>query len=516
MSSKLQNAILNFQLGKYYVSALIVLTGVLCVLLLVNIIQKRAAKKAEDKAKTKLRESYQDLRQAYDEVSTTKTELFEKYQELKKSKEHMKVVAYTDYLTGLPNRVAFMDRLTEEMKKLPHGEIMALIDLDLDNFKGINDSLGHIAGDAAIDAVAGRLKANLSKDDLIGRVGGDEFIILLHRVSGRASCEQRVLDIVQLFKQPFQVLNNEIFLTASFGVVMVPLDGCITLQSAMRNLDTAMLSAKEHGKASYCFFDRSMESIMLKRMEMQADLLHALEDNQFELYYQPQVNLETGKISGFEALIRWNHPKKGIIMPADFIPLAEECGLIVAIGKKVLRYACKQLKEWEQSGYTDIILAVNLSAKQFRDPFFLDSIYEIIQESGINPHNLELEITETIALDDVDYSIQMLERLKKIGISFSLDDFGTGYSSLNYLKLLPVNNLKIDKSFLDSVMESHSDQRIVETIINLAQALNLAVIAEGVEEAAQEEFLKNMNCNKAQGYLYSRPVPGYMALSLLR
>lgn len=488
MSSILQDVFLSFPSLGFRVAALRTLSVVLGVLFILNLIQKRAARRAAEKARGSLRENRAQLMEA----------------------------AHTDYLTGLPNRVSFMEQLGKRMEQLPQGELMALADLDLDNFKDINDAYGHLYGDVAMEAVAERLRSCLQPGDLIGRVGGDEFILLFRKVEDRRDCERRMDELMEAFCRPYPVLQRELRISASAGAVIIPLDGCYTLQSAMRNLDAALLSAKESGKGICRFFDSSMEERMLKRMELQADLQRAIEENQFELYYQPQVCLETGRVTGFEALIRWNHPQKGLVLPSEFIPLAEECGLIVAIGKLVLRAACRQLKEWEQEGYHDILLAVNLSAKQFRDPQFLDSVCELIRESGIDPKNLELEITETIALDDVTYSIGMLERLKRLGISFSLDDFGTGYSSLNYLKRLPVNNLKIDKSFLDSVMESKSDQRIVETIIQLAQALELSVIAEGVEQEEQETFLKKVKCNKAQGYLYSRPVPGSAALTLLQ
>lgn len=433
-----------------------------------------------------------------------------------KWKEEARLIAYTDQLTGLPNRLAFMESLEHTITDKQQGELLAILDMDLDNFKDVNDTMGHLYGDCAIEAVANRLQGVLGEQDLIGRVGGDEFIIMLRDVGSRLACEELVLKIMRLFEQPFQVYDHELLLSVSMGVVIMPFDGCTTLKSTIRNLDAAMQMAKEKGKNNYRFFDRSMEFALKKRMEIQADLLKAIEENQFELYYQPQINLSNDEMTGFEALVRWNHPKKGIIMPADFIPVAEESGLIVAIGKIILSEACRQLYEWQQDGYDDVMVAVNLSAKQFKDPFFMNNVQEILKQYPIDSKRLELEITESIALDDVEYSIRTIRRLRQLGITFSLDDFGTGYSSLSYLRRLPINNIKIDKSFVDSVMESCSDKHIVETIIQLAQILNLSVIAEGVEEKEQETFLKEAKCDKAQGFLYSRPITGASATALLR
>ena len=464
---------------------LIVLTAVLGIFLVISILRLRAAKCAESRAKQKLKETIQ-------------------------------TIISTDTLTGLPNRAAFMEQLEKAMMEQPQGELLAVLDFDIDNFKVVNDTLGLLYGDAAIEAVSKRVMNVLGAQDLLGKVGGDEFVLLLPSVPSRTACEQKVRELMRLFKKPFRVLDKEVVLSISLGAVIVPLEGCTTLQTTMQNLDVAVFQAKESGKNTYCFFDSLAGTAVKERMEMQADLVKAIEEDQFELYYQPQVSLRNKEMTGFEVLVRWNHPKKGLIMPSEFIPVAEESGLIVAIGKMILRNACRQLYEWEQEGHNDIMIAVNLSAKQFRDPFFINTVYDILNEYRINPKNLELEITETIALDNIEYSIRTIERLRQLGITFSLDDFGTGYSSLSYLKRLPVNNLKIDKSFLDSVMENYNDKRIIETIIHLAQVLNLAVIAEGVEQEEQETFLRNVNCNKAQGFLYSKPVTGKAATALLR
>ncbi|MBQ7637261.1 MAG: bifunctional diguanylate cyclase/phosphodiesterase [Lachnospiraceae bacterium] len=492
------------------------LFGVLLFLLFVNIAKRVKAEKKAETADAKLAESYNDLKMAYDEVSNTKSELFEKYDELRENREQMKEVAYTDYLTKLPNRVAFMNMLEKEIYKSYPGEYFTIIDIDLDDFKIINDTMGHLNGDAVISSVADRLEATLGEDDFIGRVGGDEFIILFNRLLSRDECEKKAVEIMHIFSvEHFKAMDDkEITISASMGVLIVSRDKCPSLQNLTRNLDTALFVAKDSGKNAYRIFDNPMEQMMSNRVKLQGEMREAIRDNQFELYYQPQVNLATNRVASFEALIRWHHPQKGLLFPDEFIPVAEECGLIIELGKLVLNKACKQLAEWHKAGNM-VMIAVNLSAKQFRDPFLTDYVMEMIREYNIDPRYLELEITETVAIEDVNYAIRTIENLKKFGILFSLDDFGTGYSSLNYLKKLPIDNLKIDKSFMEAVTVDNEDKKIVETIISLAQALNMLVVAEGVEENAQEEMLRRMNCNKAQGFLYSRPVPANIASQMI-
>ncbi len=495
---------------------LTLLLAVLVLLLFVNIAKRIRAERQAEITGEKLKESYNDLKMAYDEVSDTRSKLYQKNDELKGNREKMKEVAYTDYLTKIPNRIAFMDRLESEVRKSYPGEFFTVIDLDLDDFKIINDTMGHLSGDAVIASVADRLEATLGEEDFIGRVGGDEFIIFFNRLFSREECENKAVEIMHIFgTEHFKALDEkEVSVSTSMGVLIASRDDCPPIQSITRNLDTALHVAKDSGKGTYRIFDNPMEQMMVNRVKLQRDMREAVYNNQFELYYQPQVNLKTNKIASFEALVRWHHPQKGLLTPDEFIPIAEECGLIIELGKVVLKKACKQLAEWHEAG-NRVMIAVNLSAKQFRDPFLTDYIIDIISEYNIDPSYLELEITETVAVEDVNYAVRTIEKLKKLGILFSLDDFGTGYSSLNYLKQLPVDNLKIDKSFMETVTEDNEDRKIVETIISLAQALNMIVVAEGVEKNDQEEMLKSMHCNKAQGFLYSRPVPANVASLLI-
>ncbi len=482
--------------------------------LIVNIKKRAKAERAAIQARVKLKESYRELEIAYEEVMATKNALYSRYEELKENRDKVKKLAYSDYLTELPNRVALMESIEHAICTQRVDEIIGLMHIDLDNFKNINDTLGHVYGDEMLTQVAGRLNERLQEEDYLARFGGDEFVVLTKQISDINAYEERVKQIQQAFLTPFVVGAKEFFVTASIGISLSPKDGK-TSHVLIQNADTAMYSAKEKGKNNYCFFEESMNKELLEKIEMQSELRRAIDEKQFVVYYQAQMNLDTDRIVGFEALLRWEHPVKGIIPPIQFIPIAEENGLIVPIGRFVLEEACKQLKQWEEEGYEDIMMAVNLSARQFKDKNFLTSVYQILGDTKVNAKHLEFEITETVALDDLEFTIETITKLKKLGVSFALDDFGTGYSSLNYLKRLPVNNLKIDKSFLDTVLDNNSDQKIVRTMIDLARGLNIEVIAEGVEKSEQEQFLKTVNCGKAQGYLYSKPVPKMEACEVL-
>lgn len=461
----------------------------------------------------KLKDKNRELEEMYNSTLSSLSDLTVKYEELNKNKESMKKLAYTDYLTELPNRTAFTEMLDNIMLTLRSEETIAVMDIDIDNFKNINDSLGHSYGDELLIDVTYRLKQVMDENDYLARIGGDEFILLSQNLKDTLAYEEKIKKIKNVFSYPFVLSTKEYFVTVSIGVAFAPKDGK-TSQILIKNVDSAMYVAKANGKNTHAYFDYSYNQKLTEKIETQSELRKALERDEFVLYYQAQMDLSTKKVVGFEALIRWQHPTKGLIYPNDFISIAEETGLIIPIGQWVLKTACTQLKQWSED-YPGINMAVNLSARQFKDKDLVKLVCDVIHETGINPNNLELEITETIALDDIEYTISTIKELRMIGVSFSLDDFGTGYSSMNYLKRLPVSNLKIDKSFLDTVMEDSCDQKIIQTIITLARNLNLYVIAEGVESFDQESFLKESQCNKAQGYLYSKPVPKELAISFL-
>ena len=505
--------LVNRNVGNIIILVLLTLI-VLSILLFINIRKKINAEQIAKQAEQKLVENNNELELAYEEASTTKNLLSTKYEELKKSKEKVKKLAYSDYLTELPNRLAFTEMLNSVMLTLRNEEVIALMDVDIDNFKNINDTLGHSYGDELLIDVTHRLRQAMDENDYLARTGGDEFIILTQNIKDTGEYEAKVKKIHKVFSYPFVLSMKEYFITVSIGITMAPKDGKTT-QVLIKNVDSAMYAAKDNGKNTYFYFNDSINEKLMEKIQTQSELRKAIENKEFVVYYQSQVNLDTDKIVGFEALVRWNHPIKGILAPKDFISLAEETGLIVPIGNWVLREACLQLKKWEEAGYQSLVMAVNLSVRQFKDNELINIVQEVIDETGINPDRLELEITESIALEDIDYTVTTIRKLKDLGVAVSLDDFGTGYSSLNYLKRLPINNLKIDKSFLDTVLDNHSDESIVQTIISLAQTLDLVVIAEGVEKSEQELFLKRVKCNKAQGYLYSRPLPSDKAEQLL-
>lgn len=479
---------------------------VVCVLLVfVLFCNLRFYRRAEEKG-VRLQERCDRLKTELEQSENARRDLLTQYNELRLSKETIQRTAFTDCLTGLPNKLFYNEYLEEEIGKLLPGEFLGVIDMDIDDFRMINDSFGHSFGDETLRGVGARLSKFVAPmGAFLARVGGDGFTVLFDDINTKEELTQKAQVIFNAIKEPFYVEGKELLLTFSAGLAIAPKDG-ISGKALTKNVDTAKFFSKTHGKDSFFFYDESLNKELKEKLELQADIRRAIEAGEFEAYFQPQIDLTSEKVIGFEALARWNHPKLGLVPPSHFIPEAEECGLIVPLGEYILRESCRKLKQWQDKGCTSQVLAVNLSARQFRDTDFTNSILTIIRETKVDPKQLELEITETMALDDLEYTINTLKSLKEVGVTFALDDFGTGYSSLNYLKSLPVDQLKIDKSFMDKVLENNCDKKIVETIITLAQALNLVVIAEGVENTEQAEFLKSVRCNKAQGYLYSRPI----------
>jgi diguanylate cyclase (GGDEF)-like protein/PAS domain S-box-containing protein len=422
--------------------------------------------------------------------------------ERKKAEETIKTMAYHDSLTGLPNRNKFrlyLNDLISMQKEQP----MAIFFLDLDRFKFINDTKGHSIGDVLLKKVAECLQQAVGSDCMVSRYGGDEFIILDNNMDKqRASLlAKKILD---RFSEAIDLDRNTYFITPSIGISLYPADGT-DVESLIQKADTAMYQAKENGKNNFQFFSCELANLTLRKIELENDLRKALEQNDLQLYYQPQIDLETGKLVGVEALLRWKHPGLGNISPTEFIPLAEDSGLIVPIGLWVLETACEQNKAWQDAGFEAIPIAVNISVRQFQDEQFVDKVLSILEHTGLNPAYLELEITESI-LQNKNESTKILNQLKEHGIRFSIDDFGTGYSSLSYLRYLPLDKIKIDKSFLDQIDVDSHQRTMAKTIIDMGNNLGFTVVAEGIEKQEQVTILKEYACQIGQGYYYSLPL----------
>lgn len=436
---------------------------------------------------------------------------FSDISERKASEQRIHRLAYYDALTQLPNRTLFQDRLHSALQHGErHNEWVVLMFLGLDRFKPINDSLGHAAGDRMLKEVAVRLCACVDSDDTVARMGGDEFTLLLQSQNSREVALTRAIhvgeQILASLAQPFILEGREFFVTASIGIALSPQDGN-ELSQLMKNADTAMYHAKERGKNNFQFYQADMNASALQRLELESDLRHALEQGEFKLYYQPQFSGDGKRLTGAEALLRWQHPQRGLVPPNDFIPVLEELGLVVQVGDWVLRESCRQLAEWHQAKVRVPKISVNLSARQFAEGDLDRRIASIIQDSGIPPACLELELTESILMEDVTNAMQTLTSLKQLGVCIAIDDFGTGYSSLNYLKQFPIDVLKIDRSFVDGLPHGEQDGQIARAIIAMAHSLNLTVIAEGVETLAQLDFLRGHDCDEVQGFLLGRPMP---------
>ncbi len=426
--------------------------------------------------------------------------------ERKKDQERIQHLAYYDGLTGTPNRTLLVNSMPQLLDRARKGgHPLAVMFLDLDRFKGINDTLGHRAGDVLLQTVATRLKRMLRGGDIVARLGGDEFVLVLEEMESEHHAANVATKVLKTLSVPLELEGTEIFMTGSIGIALFPRDGD-NGDTLMKNADIAMYQAKEGGRNSFRFFAPEMNIKTIERVSMESNLRRALERDEFFLHYQPQFDSKNGKIAGVEALLRWNHPELGVIPPMRFIPLAEETGLIIPMGEWVLRNACRQVRQWMDEGVETGRLAVNLSSRQFRQSDLAEVISAILAETGLPPQNLELELTESLLMDNPEQARLTLVRLKEMGVHIAIDDFGTGYSSLSYLKNFPIDRLKIDRSFVKDIPEDRGDIAIAKAIIAMAASLDLEVIAEGVETEAQSLFLQNNKCFEMQGYLFSRPL----------
>ncbi len=428
--------------------------------------------------------------------------------ERKRYQEELERQANYDALTGLPNRHLLHDRLRQAVLSQRHLRPLAVVFIDLDHFKFVNDSLGHNAGDELLRNVGERLRESVRDGDTVARLGGDEFVLILNDQAREEVIFRAMQRIHARVGEPIRVGGRELHITCSAGISLYPQDGS-DVETLLKNADAAMYRAKAQGRNNFQFYTAEMNRLVNERLSLEQSLRRALQRNELLLYYQPRINLVTGAVDGAEALLRWNHPEQGLMLPDRFIPVAEETGLIVQMGDWVLRQAALQHRAWRKAGLPRLSVSVNLSARQFRDENLVQRVAKVIRETGLRSGDLEMELTESMVMHDAAGAIATLGELRALGVSLSVDDFGTGYSSLSYLKRLPIGTLKIDKSFVRDIgaTEEADDGLLARAIISLGHSLHLKVVAEGVETAAQLEFMVANRCDEAQGYYFARPMP---------
>jgi diguanylate cyclase (GGDEF)-like protein len=443
-------------------------------------------------------------------------ENFDRADEKTKADERIEYLASHDGLTNLPNRETFNELLHYAIEAARrHQRRFAVLFIDLDRFKVINDSLGHDAGDMLLVEIANRLRSTLRSSDVVARLGGDEFVVILEETAESDAIERIARNLLSVLSQPLQLSGHECHTTASIGIAMYPSDGS-DVQTLTKNADMAMYLAKEDGKNGFRFFTKEIKTQSIERLTLESALRRALERDQFALHYQPKVDIATGEITGVEALLRWTHPDLGVLPPMQFIPLAEETGAIVPIGRWVLMEACAQNMAWQRRGLQPISMAVNLSPRQFADERLLQDVDEALAASGMSPVLLQLEVTESMVMRNVSRAVKVLDAIQSRGIRLAIDDFGTGYSSMSLMKQFPIDTIKIDRSFVRDLAEDSEDQAIAQAIISMGKALGMTVVAEGVETSEQEAFLRSHACDQMQGYLFSKPLPPQLLADLLR
>jgi diguanylate cyclase (GGDEF)-like protein len=435
--------------------------------------------------------------------------------ELQQAKQQLEYLIHNDNLTNLPNRLSLRERFKQvQPTDTSNEQLITFLSVGLDRFNRINDNLGHAVGDLLIKAVAERLTACVGSEDTVARLSADQFALILGKIQHKKEASDIAQTILDRLSQTFVVSGQEIFITASIGIAFYPRDGK-EIEQLLNHANTALAKAKQQGGDQYEFYTAAFNIGSSDRLALQSSLRHALERKELQLYYQPQVDLKTGQIVGAEALVRWQHPERGLVSPDKFIPIAEETGLIIPIGEWVLQTACKQTKVWQDAGFSSFRVAVNLSSRQFSQIDLRKQLVQILMETGLDPKYIELELTESMLVQNTEVAIRRLNALKSLGVKIAIDDFGTGYSSLSYLQQFPFDILKIDRCFIRNVTENTNNAAITKAIIEMAKSLNLKLIAEGVETEAELSFVYNNQCDGMQGYLFSRPVPTHEFEQLL-
>jgi len=483
----------------------------LCTIITVSIISL-FGKSLNHKLK-EVTEQKEELCGLYEEISATEEDARQqnitltKYNSIMvKNEAKLNYLASTDVLTKLPNRKMIINRIDQlVMHSKNEQKYFSVVFIDLDNFKKINDSRGHHIGDLLLQAAALRLQTLIYKEDMLGRLGGDEFALIIQSKFTETEILQYVERLRTALIENFIIENTEFFISASFGISIYPQDG-IDSAELLRFVDTAMYKAKDYGKNGIQFFNKEMKYEVLQKIELENRLISSIQNEEIFLAFQPQYSTDSKQLRGFEALARWQSPELGFVSPIDFIPVAEETGYIIPLGEWILRTACKMLKYIENEYNIEVVIAVNISSVQIIDPSFVQMVKNVLEETKLSGNRLELEITESVFISSVDYVIGILNELKKMGISIALDDFGTGYSSLCYLQKLPINLLKIDKSFIDSINKINSSKQIVGSIISLVHNMGVSVVAEGVENEQQLHYLKKQSCDYIQGFLWGKPI----------
>lgn len=479
-----------------------VIFGILIIVLLLLLIIQSKALERERSARERIEEKCEEIEFAYEEEKLFNKELSGQYEDAKKTKK----LAFLDVLTDLPNKNALLDKLESFFSSLRKDENFGIMYIDLDNFKYINDRLGHSYGDELLMDVANRIKQLLENEDYLVRYGGDEFMILSEQIHDIGDYEEKVKRIQKVFSFPFSLAMQEFSITTSIGIAIAPRDGK-NIQTLLKNVDIAMYTAKKMGRNTYCFFDDSFNQILLTRMEIQSDLYSALEQGEMEVYYQPVVSVKDNRICGLEALLRWNHPIKGRLLPESFLNIAEDTGVIKQLGTYLIKNACEQLKKWEKKGCRRVSLCINLTSRQFHDKELISTLRDSLNMYEIDPKYIELDISEEVINESMEYAKERLKKLKELGVLISLDDFGFMHASLNQIRFLPLDQVKLDNDFVYATLDQEDQKEIMDAFIKFAKTLHLTVVAEGVEYQEQADFLRKCLCDKLQGFLYYDPMP---------